>query len=250
MSNSQTAISEQQRKRAAQIWSGLVWTGMEIGVDSLSFWSIQNGKWHCCLAANDMYSISVIFQVIYIYYKVNLKQRGACSRLYLLVLTGSEQTSLGNCGNHMYITSVWPDAPALSSWFCRYPSVSALSQLLIIKHRIQGGSAVISEARLLRLLVKWLYWRARVAVCLSVCERPASKRAPALTCTPPCLCASTPVAPPLVTASMSVIHGMICFRFGHAVLCISSRISLTNQKWKLTLVVTCWSKKTNLNIIR
>lgn len=77
----------------------------------------------------------------------------------MLVLTGGEQRPFGSCGR----TAL--HAPPLSSQRCRYPSVRTLSQLLIIRLRIERRSAVVSEAVLLRLPVKCLYWRAWITVC-------------------------------------------------------------------------------------
>lgn len=79
----------------------------------------------------------------------------------MLVLTGGEQRPFGSCGH----TAL--HAPPLSSQRCHYPSVHTLSQLLIIRLRIERRSAVVSEAVLLRLPVKCLYWRVWITVCRS-----------------------------------------------------------------------------------
>lgn len=110
-----------------------------------------------------MYSIS--FLVIYIYYEVHFQPRGVGSRLWMLVLTGGEERPHGNCGHNMQGYLTWCSTLV----FFGYISVSTLSQLLIIRLRIQGRSAIISEAGLLRLQVKWLYQWAQLTVCLSVC---------------------------------------------------------------------------------
>ncbi len=135
MSNSQTAISEQKRKSSVLIWSGLVWIRTEVGVESLPFWLTENDKWHYYLAANDTRSISVIFQGIYIYYKVDFQPRGIGSMLQMLVLTGGERRPLDNCG-HAGLCDLMPH-PCLHGSVVT-PSVSALSRLLLIGLRIPG----------------------------------------------------------------------------------------------------------------
>lgn len=80
-SSRQTAITELKRKSAVEIWFGL---------DQMIHFHFGRLK-SDHLVANDTYSISVIFQVIYICSEVDFRPRGVGGMLQMLVLTGGER---------------------------------------------------------------------------------------------------------------------------------------------------------------
>lgn len=107
MPNSQNAKSEQTRKSVFQIWSVLVWTRSEVGVDS--FWSALKGPTIYYLA-NAAFPISVISKGSCVHYEVDWQPRALGRRWF------SQEVCRGPLVIVVLTCSVTcPDAPPSSS---------------------------------------------------------------------------------------------------------------------------------------